>query len=82
MSIHKSLVSGDRLRRERNVLTRWERIEKLRLEQKWDDERSVYSLPKVKVVRFKKHKKKKEAPTEEGAEGAEGTAEAPAEKTD
>jgi len=74
MSIHKSLVSGARLRRQRNVLTRWERIERLKEEARWEDGRSVFSLPKVKVAHHKRHKKAKKEAQEaaEGAEGAEG----------
>ena len=73
MSLHKSLTSRGRLRRERNVLTRWERIERLKEEERWDEERSVFALPKVKVARHKRPKKaKKEAEAAEGelAEGA------------
>ena len=66
MSIHKSLVAGERLRRQRNVLTRWERIVKLKEEERWPETRSVFGLPKVKVVHAKKHKKVKK---EEAAEG-------------
>ena len=77
MSLHKSLVSRDRLRRQRNVLTRWERILQLKQEEKWEEDRSVFKLPKVRVVHHKKAKKKKAAAEEE--EGAEGVA-APAEQ--
>ena len=76
MSIHKSLVSGTRLRRQRNVLSRWERIERLREEERWEEGHSVFALPKVKVAHHKRHKKvKKEAAAVaegEGVEGAEG----------
>ena len=70
MSLHKSLTSRGRLRRERNVLTRWERIERLKEEERWDEERSVFALPKVKVARHKKAKKEAEAAEGELAEGA------------
>jgi len=73
MSMHKSLSSSTRLKRERNVLTRWERIAHLKEEEQWQEGRSVFALPKVKVVRHKRHKKakKEEAPTAEAplAEG-------------
>ena len=74
MSIHKSLVPGERLRRQRNVLTRWERIMKLREEERWPEKRSVFGLPKVRVVHAKKHKKAKKEVVEgeEGAVPAEG----------
>jgi small basic protein (TIGR04137 family) len=74
MSIHKSLVAGERLRRQRNVLTRWERIMKLKEEERWPEKRSVFGLPKVRVVHAKKHKKAKKEVVEgeEGAVPAEG----------
>jgi small basic protein (TIGR04137 family) len=73
MSLHKSLVARGRLRRQRNVLTRWERVLQLKQEEKWEEDRSVFSLPKVRVVHHKKTKKKKAAAEgEEGAESAEG----------
>ncbi|MFH1732810.1 MAG: small basic protein [Planctomycetota bacterium] len=80
MSIHKSLVAKDRLKRHRNVLTRTERLLKLEQEEKWAAGKdSVFSLPKVRVARLKKsHAKKKGEKQEgvEGAEAAEGAAEA------
>ena len=70
------------MRRERNVLSRWERIERLREEERWDGERSVFALPKVKVAHHKRHKKaKKEAAPAEG-EAAEGEATAEAAKVE
>ena len=76
MSLHKSLVSRDRLRRQRNVLTRWERILQLRQEEKWEEGRSVFYLPKVRVVHHKRARKVKKAEGE--GEDVEGEA-APAE---
>ncbi len=78
MSIHKSLVSRDMLKRQRSVLTRAERIEKLMEDEKWEDEMSVFGLPKVKVEKVKKKAKAKEA-AEEAEAGAEGAVEAGAE---
>jgi len=75
MSIHKSLVSSSRLKRQRNVLTRWERIERLKQEERWEDDRSVFSLPKVKVAKLKRHKKAKKEIKEEGEGEGEGEAE-------
>jgi small basic protein (TIGR04137 family) len=74
MSIHKSLVSGARLRRQRNVLTRWERILQLKQEERWADGRSVFSLPKVRVVHAKKHKKPKKEVVEGEGVAVEGAA--------
>jgi small basic protein (TIGR04137 family) len=76
MSIHKSLSTKSRLKRHRNVLTRVERLAKLELEGRWTpEETSVFSLPKVRVIKLKKvHAKKKKA-EDEAVEGAEGDVE-------
>ena len=76
MSIDKSLRRKNQLERSRNVLTRGERIKTLIDEERWQEGRSPFNLPKVKVVKLvvKKAKKAKE---EEKAEG-EGEAAAPA----
>ena len=74
VSIDKSLRRKNQLQRARNVLTRGERILKLQSEERWEDGRSPYGLPKVKVVKLvvKKAKKAKEEEKAEG--GAEGAA--------
>ena len=79
MSIDKSLRRKDSLQRARNVLTRGERILRLRDEERWQEGRSPFGLPKVKVVKIKKVKKVKEEekPAAEG-EAAAATAAAPA----
>lgn len=79
MSIDKSLRRKNQLQRSRNVLTRAERILKLRNEERWPDGRSPYGLPKVKVVKLVVKKAKKKEEKTEGAEGAAATpaAEAP-----
>jgi small basic protein (TIGR04137 family) len=78
MSIDKSLRRKDTLQRARNVLTRGERIKTLKDDERWQDGRSPYHLPKVKVVKIaKKAKKAKEE--EKPAEG-EAAAEPAAEK--
>ena len=76
MSLHKSLRSHGALARHRNVLTRAERIEKLKELGKWADERDIFALPKVphRKVTTKKIKTTPAA----GAAGAEGAAAAPA----
>jgi len=81
MSIDKSLRRKDTLQRARNVLTRGERIKTLHNEERWQEGRSPYGLPKVKVVKIvvKKAKKAKEEekPEAEG-EAAAAAAAAPA----
>ena len=76
MSIDRSLKLKNALVRHRNVLTRAERIELLKDEEKWKEGESVFGLPKVanRDVKLAKKAKKKE---EEGA--AAGTPGAAAE---
>ena len=69
MSIDKSLISKSKLVRQRSVLTRPERIKHLQDEGLWDEKKSVYGLPKVKIVKVKKKTKVKKAVVAEG-EGA------------
>lgn len=78
MSLHRSLVSGNTLKRYRNVFTRAERLEKLEEMKKWQEGMSVFGLPKVKgEAKLKKAKgggrgakKKEEAAAAEGATAA------------
>ena len=83
MSIHSSLKGADTLSGERSVLSRFERIQKLIKDGKFDEESSsAYGLPKVRT-KFKVLKAKKAEKPAEGAEGAEGEegAEAAAEES-
>jgi small basic protein (TIGR04137 family) len=73
MSIDKSLRRKNSLQRSRNVLTRGERIKVLQDEERWQEGRSPYYLPKVRVIKIVV-KKAKKAKAEEGAEAAEGAA--------
>ena len=60
MSIDRSLKTRGALRRHRNVLSRGERIEQLKQENRWsEDEDSVTGLPKV--AHRKSHSGKKSA---------------------
>src|SRR3954451_10934403 len=69
MSLDRSLKSANALIRHRNVLTRDERLLRLKEAEKWDDKKSVFGLPKVanrkQIVGGKGAK-------EEVAEGAAG----------
>jgi small basic protein (TIGR04137 family) len=56
MSIHKSLAVKSRLARTRNVLSRWERIEKMRSRNSWQG--NALGLPKVAGQAKVKKKKK------------------------
>ena len=62
MTIDKSLKIKKGVSRSRNVLTRVERIEKLRAQDRWTEETSPFNLPKIRVYKvLKKKKKVKEA---------------------
>ncbi len=69
MTIDKSLKVKRGATRNRSVLTRVERIARLKEEDAWKEDDSPLGLRKVRVrkLTMKKKKKKKE---EEGAEGA------------
>lgn len=69
MSIDKSLKRKSAIVRQRSVLNREERIKQLQSEERWQEGRSPFGLPKVKVVKIVL-KKAKKAKTEEAAEGA------------
>jgi len=75
MTIDKSLRVKAGAISNRNVLTRAERIAKLKETERWREGDSVLGLPKVRVLKLAIKKKKKAAKAEEGAEaGAEGAA--------
>ena len=59
MTIDKSLRVRTGMMRTRNVLTRAERIEKLKAADRWLDGDSVHGLPKVRVQKLALKKKKK-----------------------
>lgn len=62
MTIDKSLKIQRGLVRTRSVLTRAERIERLKATERWKEGESPLGLPKVRVykISMKKKKKKKE----------------------
>lgn len=70
MTIHKSLLPPDRFKGKRNVLSRVERIGRLKKEGRWKEGDSVFGISKVKVVRLKARKKKEEKPAEEAPTAA------------
>jgi small basic protein (TIGR04137 family) len=73
MSLDRSLKAANALVRHRNVLTRGERLTKLKEEEKWDENKSPLGLPKVA------HRKAAVIKTvkEEAAEGAAAVPGAP-----
>ena len=80
MSIHPSLKGVDTLRGERSVLTRVERIQKLKEDGRFDEESSsAWGLPKVrtkfKVLSGKQLKARKAAEKEDAGEESSEAAE-------
>jgi len=75
MSMDKSLKLRNALARQRNVLTRAERVEKLMAEERWQEGHSVLGLPKTRVARIRAKKKVKAKAEEEEAAAAQGEAE-------
>ncbi len=69
MSIDKTLKVKAGMIRNRNVLTRGERLEKLKESERWNEGDPVIGLPKVRVakVSLKKKKKTKKEDEEEAA---------------
>jgi small basic protein (TIGR04137 family) len=75
MSIDRSLKIKGALSRHRNVLSRAERIEQLKEEERWSEGDSVLGLPKVAHRKSHAGRKAKEAPEkEEAVETGEGVA--------
>jgi small basic protein (TIGR04137 family) len=49
MSMHSSLKGASKIRTKRNVLKRFERVDVLKKEGKWNDGERAYGLPKTKT---------------------------------
>ena len=71
MTIDKSLKVRTGMIRNRNVLTRAERIEKLAATDRWAEGDDVLGLPKVRVQKVVLKKKKKAKTVEEDGEGTD-----------
>jgi len=67
MSVDRSLKVKGALSRHRNVLTRAERIEQLKDEERWAEGDSLIGLPKVAHRKSHAGRKVKEAPAKEVA---------------
>lgn len=78
MSIDRSLKIKGALKRHRNVLTRAERIEKLKDEERWSEENSLLGLPKVAHRKSHAGRKEKAAQAKEAVTEAVAGAEAEA----
>lgn len=67
MTIDKTLKVRRGANQNRSVLTRPERIEKLKEADRWDDDNpSALGLPKVRVLKLQVRKKKKKKEEEDG----------------
>ena len=73
MSLDRSLKSANALVRHRNVLTRTEKLAQLADEEKWNDSKSVFGLPKV-AHRKQALAKAEKTETVEGAVATPGAA--------
>ncbi len=49
MSLHKSLKGNSKIRKKRNVLKRYERIDALKERGRYQEGQTVWGLPKTKV---------------------------------
>ena len=75
MSIHSSLRERSS-NKHRSVLKRYERLKALKEKNLWDEEKSVFGIPKVKMQKLKVKKEKAaagEPATPAGAEKSAGT---------
>jgi small basic protein (TIGR04137 family) len=59
VTIDKSLKTKGRLQRTRSVLSRDERIQQMKADDRWKEGQSPFGLPKLRVVRLVVGKKKK-----------------------
>ena len=74
MTIDKSLKVKKGVTRSRNVLTRVERIEKMKEMDKWQEGESPFGLPKTRVYRVVLKKKKKAVKADDAAADAKAPA--------
>lgn len=74
MTMDKSLRIRKGSSSARGVLSRGERIEKLKEQERWTQGRSPLGLPKVRVVKMAVKKKKKKEEGEAAAGGAKPAA--------
>jgi small basic protein (TIGR04137 family) len=70
MSIHRSLATAGKLKRHRNVLTRSERLDILKKDERWKEGMSIFGLPKVRSILARAKKKEKEATADAAAPAA------------
>lgn len=76
MSIHPSLGSSDKNKKQRSVLKRIERLRMVQEKGDWKEGNDVFGLPKIKTIKIKIKKEKAEK-AETTAAGGAATAAAP-----
>ena len=84
MSLDKSLKGKNTLERHRNVLTRTERVERLKELGRWQDDSRIIGMPKVahrKAAVGKKSKVAKDTAQEGDADKSADSADAPKAET-
>jgi len=74
MSIHPSLKSSEKDKKQRSVLKRAERLRSMMGKGQWREGDSVYGLPKIKTIRIKIKKEKAEKVETAAAGTTEGAA--------
>jgi small basic protein (TIGR04137 family) len=80
MTMDKSLRVRRGMARSRSVLTRAERLIRLKEADRWTEGDSPLGLPKVRVYKLSMKKKKKKKEEEEGADGKKADAKKDAKK--
>jgi small basic protein (TIGR04137 family) len=70
MSLHSSLKISEKSKKHRSVLKKYERLKLLKEKEQWDEKKSIFALPKVKILKIKVRKEK--AKEEEAASEAAG----------
>lgn len=73
MSIHPSLSSSDKNKKQRSVLKRIERLRTMQEKGSWKEGDNVFGLPKIKTIRIKIKKEKAEKVEVAVTEGAAAT---------
>lgn len=81
MSIHPSLASSDKDKKQGSVMKRVERIRTMLEKGQWKEGDRVYGLPKIKTIRIKIKKEKAEKAETAAVDGASAAPAAGAAKT-
>lgn len=80
MSIHPSLRTSEKDKKQRSVLKRAERLKTMLEKKQWKEGDNVYGLPKIKTLRIKIKKEKTKKAEAAGTKVAGAAAAAPAAK--